>query len=239
MKSVQTKGIILSRRDYGEADRILNILTEHLGKISAIAKGSRKLTSRKSGHLELGNLIDFELAPGKNLYVITAAKTTTHYRYDDLKAMQALFLWLEILDHVIPEKEPNSNLFDLAKRALDAVAEIKIRPAAITLIELELYSTIGFQLNLDKCVVGQEVLKEDGNAISLRSGGVLCGLHSDQAGALPVSSSAIKMLRLVQKNQWDLIDRVTISDNLAVELNKIVILQRHEIIEKKLKSEQF
>ena len=47
-----TDAIVLSRFDFGEADRILTLLTPGLGKIKAIAKGIRRPTSRIGGSLE-------------------------------------------------------------------------------------------------------------------------------------------------------------------------------------------
>ena len=48
----RTDGIVMRRRNQGEADRVLTLCTP-LGKIEVIAKGARKLRSRKAGHVEL------------------------------------------------------------------------------------------------------------------------------------------------------------------------------------------
>ncbi|MCB0115895.1 MAG: recombination protein O N-terminal domain-containing protein, partial [Caldilineaceae bacterium] len=47
------QGVVLRRRDQGEADRVLTVFTPDQGKRDLIAKGIRKTTSRKAGHLEL------------------------------------------------------------------------------------------------------------------------------------------------------------------------------------------
>jgi len=75
MRSYKTEGIVLKRINYGEADRILTIYTKRHGKIRAIAKGVRKLTSRKAGSLELFNNVVLFLVKGKNLDIITEAQT--------------------------------------------------------------------------------------------------------------------------------------------------------------------
>lgn len=49
-KDIRTLGIVLRRTNYGEADRILNILTPS-GKITAIAKGVRKSRSKLAGRI--------------------------------------------------------------------------------------------------------------------------------------------------------------------------------------------
>ena len=73
--SFKTEGIILKRMNYGEADRILTIYTLHHGKIRAMAKGVRKLQSRKAGSLELFNHSVLFLIKGKNLDLVTEAQT--------------------------------------------------------------------------------------------------------------------------------------------------------------------
>jgi DNA repair protein RecO (recombination protein O) len=50
-RSYRAQAIVLSHIEYGEADRILKLFTLEKGKISAIAKGVRKIRSRKAGHL--------------------------------------------------------------------------------------------------------------------------------------------------------------------------------------------
>ena len=47
-----TEAIVLSRFDFGEADRILTLITPGSGKLKAIAKGIRRPTSRIGGSLE-------------------------------------------------------------------------------------------------------------------------------------------------------------------------------------------
>ncbi len=50
-RTFRTEAIVLRRKDFGEADRILTLFTPELGKIRALAKGIRKPASRKAGHL--------------------------------------------------------------------------------------------------------------------------------------------------------------------------------------------
>ena len=61
MPSVTVEGLILKRANFGEADRMLTILTKNLGKISVVARGVRKITSRRAGNVELLNLVKIGL----------------------------------------------------------------------------------------------------------------------------------------------------------------------------------
>ena len=58
----RTDAIILRRSDFGEADRLLTVFTPERGKLRLLAKGVRKTTSRKAGHVELFMLTDILVA---------------------------------------------------------------------------------------------------------------------------------------------------------------------------------
>ena len=59
-RSYTSEGIVLARRNYGEADRILVIYSKNFGRVSYMAKGVRRPKSRKRGHIEVFNYIKFQ-----------------------------------------------------------------------------------------------------------------------------------------------------------------------------------
>ena len=78
-KDVRTLGYVVRRTNYGEADRILNIITP-LGKITAMAKGVRREKSKLAGGIEMFSLIDFNIHTGRGEFgVVTGAKMLKHY----------------------------------------------------------------------------------------------------------------------------------------------------------------
>ena len=73
-KDYRTLGFVLRRTNYGEADRILNIITPK-GKISAIAKAARKEKSKLAGGIEMFSLTDLNIHQGRSEFaIITGAK---------------------------------------------------------------------------------------------------------------------------------------------------------------------
>lgn len=75
MRPYSTEAIILRRTNYGEADRVLSIITPDHGKISAIAKGVRKPKSKLAGGLELFALCNVTIIRGRgDLGLITSAR---------------------------------------------------------------------------------------------------------------------------------------------------------------------
>jgi DNA repair protein RecO (recombination protein O) len=90
MDNVKTKAIVLRRTNYGEADRILNILTP-MGKMSVMAKGVRKTQSKLAGGIELFCVSDVVVHRGKgDLGVLTSARLVEFYSeiMKDLAAME-------------------------------------------------------------------------------------------------------------------------------------------------------
>jgi len=74
-RSQRVEAVVLRHSDWGEADRLLWLFTREQGKVRAIAKGARKLRSRKAGHIEPFTRVTLQLATGRDLYIVTQAET--------------------------------------------------------------------------------------------------------------------------------------------------------------------
>ena len=79
-RSLKVDAVILRHSDYGEADRLLTLFTREAGKLRAIAKGVRKMQSRKAGHLEPFTQVTLMLAQGHDLWIVTQAEATELYQ---------------------------------------------------------------------------------------------------------------------------------------------------------------
>ena len=112
-KSYSSNGIVLARKNYGEADRILVVYSKKLGKISLIAKGVRKLKSRKRGSLEVFSQIKFSAARGRNLDIITEAEIIDSYPKirKDLKKVALAYYFMEVVGRTTHEGEKNPSLY--------------------------------------------------------------------------------------------------------------------------------
>ena len=79
-RTYRTEAVVLRRKDFGEADRVLTLLTPEHGKVRVVAKGIRKPASRKAGHLDLFMRSKLLVAKGRDLDIITQAETMSAYR---------------------------------------------------------------------------------------------------------------------------------------------------------------
>ncbi len=147
MSSYKTEGVILKRTNYGEADRILTIYTKHYGKIKTIAKGVRKITSRKGGNVELFNHCVLFLAEGRNLDIVTEAQVVNSFSKlkKDLRKTAAAFYLVELVDQLTPDRQVNRQVFNLLVGTLGELSAKRSELSATTRnFEIELLRLLGF-----------------------------------------------------------------------------------------------
>lgn len=145
MRTFKTEGIVIKRKNYGEADRILTIFTKNKGKISVIAKGVRKISSRRSSHIELLNLGVFNLHEGR-MPILTEVETLNHHSglKSDLEKAGYAFYVCELVDGLLPEHQENRAVFSLLQQVF---YDLEITPdprKRIKKFEEELIVLLGF-----------------------------------------------------------------------------------------------
>lgn len=121
MNTFTTEGIVLKRINFGEADKIVTIYSKHFGKISCMAKGIRRMTSRKRGSLEIFNEIKFFAGRGKDLYLITETELINAHQSlrKDLKKIAVAYEFCEMVDKLTPDSHEQEDVFDLLSLYLD------------------------------------------------------------------------------------------------------------------------
>jgi DNA repair protein RecO (recombination protein O) len=136
--------IVIKRVNFGDADRILTLFTKYHGKISAIAKGIRKTTSRKAPHLELLTFANLYFATSHHLPIITQAETVNNYdlHKKDLNSSKLIFHLLEVLDQLLAENEIQTDLFTQLIKFLSSDIDEK----SLTEFEVYLLDHLGFGL---------------------------------------------------------------------------------------------
>lgn len=145
MHSFRTEGIIIKRRDLGEADRILTVLTRNQGKINIIAKGVRKINSRRSPHVELLNHSILNIHQGK-LPILTEAETISHYSAlkNDLKRASHAFYMCEVIDGLVAEHQESRGVFDLANEYFAKLEVAEDQNLLISKFQQDLLVSLGF-----------------------------------------------------------------------------------------------
>lgn len=141
-----TEGVILFRRNFGEADRLLTIYTKDHGKITAIAKGVRRPRSKKAGHLELGNWCKVFVARGKNIDLLTEVEAKRAFgiaEFGEVKANKIYHL-LEIVDILTPHNQKNLRIFSLLVSFLKKASSGEDFNLVSSAFKTKLLSSLGF-----------------------------------------------------------------------------------------------
>lgn len=141
MRSYKAEGIIIRRREIGEADRLLTIFTRRYGKVKVIAKGVRRIKSRRGGHVELFNLVTVSLYRGARFDTLTEAEVCDTFPRirENLDLIGLAYYVCELIDGLCAEHQPNQRVYELllaTMRELDS--------GIIARFEQTLLSELGF-----------------------------------------------------------------------------------------------
>ncbi len=176
------QGIVLRGYPFGEADRVVVLLSPNHGKLRAVAKGIRKTKSRFGGRLEPFTHVDLLMYEGRNLDTITqvsVVETFANLRLD-LDRVVAAGTMVEAIDAVAQEDEPAHRLFLLLQRGLRALDAHPAQADLVSAFLLKLSDVLGLAPSLAACAECGRV--DDLQRFSLASGGVVCSRCSPDRG---------------------------------------------------------
>ncbi|OJU87881.1 DNA repair protein RecO [Candidatus Saccharibacteria bacterium 49-20] len=193
MKTTRTKAIVLRRTNYGEADRVVQMITPD-GRRSVMARGVRKEKSKLAGGIELFAVSDVVIGEGKgDLGVLTSAKLDHFYRHilEDYDRLQFGYTAVKLVARA-SETVDEPEWFDLLEETIAGLDVLTIPQA---LIEAWFYiryaSLLGHDLNLELDIDGEQLQAD----ASYRYDMAEQGLRKVSSGEL--SSEHIKLLRLI------------------------------------------
>jgi len=167
-------GIVLRSYSFGEADKIVVLVSPNRGKLRTVAKGVRKTKSRFGGRLETFTHVELVLYEGKNLDTITQASIVEAFPTlrQHLDHVITAGTMIEIADAVAQEDEPARRLFLLLQRGLRALDGVDPHPDLLTAYLLKAAAIIGVAPALEHCA---GCGADDGlTRFSFAAGGVLC-----------------------------------------------------------------
>lgn len=213
-KSLRTDAIMLRRTNYGEADRILQVITPDNGKISIIARGVRKEKSRLAGGIELFAVCDLVLHLGNGeLATLTGAKTKQVYDKIILDYNRLQFAY-EAIKQISKASEmlAESDFYELLKQVLSSLNEADVKLKIIqSWFYLSLARLLGNELNTATDNNGMKLV-EDINYRFDKDEQVFA--FSEQGG---FRSGHIKILRLMAHNPPEIIAKISDIDEYIDE----------------------
>jgi DNA repair protein RecO (recombination protein O) len=233
----RTEGIVIRRRNQGEADRILTLCTP-LGKIDVNAKGARKMRSRKAGHVELFAHSNFVISRVKNSWdIVSQAEMIEPHavlRGDLLRGTYARYA-VELLDRFFTEGEGSRALFDLLNHTLTWFCEDADVDLAVRFYEQHLLGLAGFRPELFRCVGEHQEhaslqSHEPGNdrpyGFDPEQGGALCqacyARHGKRPEIMALSPNGLWFLQECQRGPYSRLRTRQTAPALHAEVERVM-----------------
>ena len=201
---LKTRAFVLRRTNYGETDRILNLLTPE-GKISCLAKGVRKEKSKLAGGIELFTLssVVIHQSQKSDLGLLTSAKMEVFYD-QILKDLNSLETASRILKEInrITEQVDSPEFFDILKQSLEGLNNGLGSQLVETWFNFNLARARGEQINLLTDTDGEKLQENlryawDSTDMALKK------LENGNIG-----KNEIKIMRLILVSSLELISRI-------------------------------
>lgn len=193
MKNIRTRAIVLRRTNYGEADRIIQLLTP-LGRQSVMARGVRKEKSRLAGGIELFAITDVVIGEGKGeLGILTSARLVQFYRHilEQYDRMQFGYEAIKLVTRA-SEMVDEPEWFDVLA---DTLMGLDAQSIPLELVQTWFYlrysALLGYELSLWHDVNGESLSSDANYRYDLAEKG-LRPIESGELGA-----EHIKLLRLI------------------------------------------
>lgn len=195
MKQVVTRAIVLSRTDFGEADRILTVIKPDQGKVRLMAKGVRKIKSKLAGGIELFSVSHITFIEGKSdIKTLVSTRLDTHYGNIVQNIDRTMFGYdvLKLINRVT-EDSTGQEYFDLLQHSLEALEHTAISIELITLwLYTQLLKITGHSPNLRTDTVGNKLAVDQNYGFDPE----VMTFNTQEQGNY--NAQHIKMLRLAQ-----------------------------------------
>lgn len=204
MKTVHTRAIILRRTNYGEADRILQLLTPD-GRRAVMARGVRREKSKLAGGIELFAISDVVLGEGKGeLGILTSARLVHFYRHiiEDYDRLQFGYLAVKLVAKA-SETVDEPEWYDLLS---EIFMGLDSKTIDLEMIQAWFYihyaALLGHDLNLDIDINGEKLRSDTQYRYDVGEQGL------DERPGGEITSEHIKLLRLISTKSLKILAQI-------------------------------
>lgn len=232
------RAIVLGRRDQGESDRVIMCLTP-TGRFDYLAKGARKVRSRKAGHLELFSTSDMLISRVKGSWDILSQVESRSLRArlrDDFTLGTYARYIAELVIRFF-EQDTDSQLYSLVEETLTMLVTTERSELLVRWYEQRLLMIAGYRPEWETCVgeregsiCRSELTPRPGDnhpyGVDYELGGALCpdcfASHKMNGTAVALSPSALSWLLAMQHKSFDDVLQYEMNKRTASELARIM-----------------
>lgn len=230
MKQITTTAIILGRTDFGEADRILTLLTPDHGKLRLMAKGVRRIKSKLAGGIELFSVSDIVFIRGRgDIGTLVSTRLIKHYGQivTDVNRTMLGYELIKLLGKAT-EDEPEAEYFELLEHSFAALGDTSVPIELVRVWFLaQLLKLSGHTPNLTHAVDGNKLHADhtydfsfDDSAFMERPDGLF-------------DAAAIKFLRIIfSGNETQTIAKITGAAQLVERTSRLVTTMHQQYVQR-------
>lgn len=239
MKLQKVKGIVVKENNTNEADKILTVITESIGKIKIYAKGARRPRNSFIMSTQLLCYSDFILFKGKDMYYISSADLIKPFYSirEDIKKLVYSSHILELCLDGVQENQYSGEILKLLLNTLHMIESSKNKPydLIISIFELKFISLIGFTPELTKCTKCGQTSFEN-LYFNPQTNGIICEkCYTIPSKQILISFGTYKAMLFILNSKINDLFRISLGLNLISELKKVTTKYTNFVMEKEYK----
>jgi DNA repair protein RecO (recombination protein O) len=207
-----------------------------------VAKGARRIHSKKAGHLEPFTRVSLMLARSHDLWIVTQAVALDLFMplHEDLILTSEAAYVLELVDRFSYEEGENHILYQLLVETLERLSRGDPVFTAVHFYELHLLDSVGFRPQLVNCVRCREEIQAQDQFFSAVLGGVVCPQCKIYVtDARPITMDGLKYLRNFQRTAYTRLLQAVPSTLVEREVETILQYYNTFLLERRLNTPQF
>ena len=211
----RTLGLILAKRDRGEADQLFTVYTRDFGKLEVLGKAIRKISSKLRSGVEIFYLSEIEFIQGKIYKTLTDVLLIKKFQNlkKNLERLDIAYGISEDLDNFVRGEEPDKKIWQLILEVFERLNNSQLTTYNLQLIYYYFFwnfiSILGYKPELYFCPSCQKKLKPEKLYFSAKEGGIICPNCSKKfKDKIEIKPEVVKILRKILEKDWKILSRL-------------------------------
>lgn len=226
----RTKGFIFKKEDSSEADRIFSVFSRDFGRIEIVARSIRKINSKLKGGIEIFYLSDITFVQGKHRKTLVDVMPIKKFSniFESPEKISVAYSIVKLLNNFIKGEEQDERIFNLLHESFSKLNNYRL-PLNSNYQLFHHYffwnfiTILGYGPELFNCTVCRQALRPNNLFFSSSAGGIVCynccTVYQDK---MAVTADAVKVLRMIVNNKWEILFRLKIENSIVILLNKVL-----------------
>jgi len=224
----RSTGFVFKKEDISESDRAFSVFTQDYGKIKVFARGIRKIASKLKSDMDIFSSVEMEFVQGKSKKTITDAVALERFKNigHSPKRFEAASKISEIIDGLVQEHGKDSGLMSLINEAFKILDSESLKKEQCDILYYyfawKFFCLLGFAPQLCACANCSKKLSPWKICFSCEAGGIVCGdCSAGEKKQNEATPDAVKILRLICKENWQTVSRIRINQKTKNILQEI------------------